>query len=416
MSIFFQFIFIFNIFNHGFDSVQFAEASAEKATCVGTGSLAQTQIWCQDPEQGATSEAFSDSGLPSFTGPHFPQKYHHGCREFCVDVPMRATMWQAPQLLPRLSGALDERNSAFQSAQIAQGTHRAGQLGLAGLFEKRTRCKKETTTGLDKECERKGQSQQRTGEGQRQECPVRAGFPFCAGYFNAMACARDLICLPISFQQSDSGGTGSSAASEHRCCVRCGAHPGSEGRVPRSLQSPLRIQNAVAKAEKTTPKLLTSGLHKTSHAVGTATKELKNLRDAKVKHRERWIRHLQDSVKSWEQQLKLYNEQQTNYNNLIKKAKQDLDSARQTLEVLNKKAAGPEDQDSEVNQEEQSRLDSEATIMVQQVQEVLQACAKAATKVETMEISDGEEVPNVPAPKRQRSLEPFAGGPTAPAS
>jgi chromosome segregation ATPase len=185
---------------------------------------------------------------------------------------------------------------------------------------------------------------------------------------------------------------------------------------PDLSKAPLRIQNAVAKAEKTTPKQLTSGLHKTSHAVGTATKELKNLRDAKVKHRERWIRHLQDSVKSWEQQLKLYNEQQTNYNNLIKKAKQDLDSARQTLEVLNKKAAGPEDQDSEVNQEEQSRLDSEATIMVQQVQEVLQACAKAATKVETMEISDGEEVPNVPAPKRQRSLEPFAGGPTAPAS
>jgi hypothetical protein len=25
-------------------------------------------------------------------------------------------------------------------------------------------------------------------------------------------------------------------------------------------------------------------------------------------------------------------------------------------------------------------------------------------------------VPNVPAPKRQRSLEPFAGGPAAPAS
>ena len=140
---------------------------------------------------------------------------------------------------------------------------------------------------------------------------------------------------------------------------------------PDLSKAPLRIQNAVAKAEKTTPKQLTSGLHKTSHAVGTATKELKNLRDAKVKHRERWIRHLQDSVKSWEQQLKLYNEQQTNYNNLIKKAKQDLDSARQTLEVLNKKAAGPEDQDSEVNQEEQSRLDSEATIMVQQVQEVL---------------------------------------------
>lgn len=185
---------------------------------------------------------------------------------------------------------------------------------------------------------------------------------------------------------------------------------------PDLSKAPLRIQNAVAKfkavakAEKTTPKQLTSGLHKTSQAVGTATKELQSLRDAKVKHRERWLRHLQDSVKSWEQQLKLYNEQQANYSNLIKKAKQDLDSARQTLEVLNTKAAGPEDQDLEVNLEEQSKLDAEAAVMAQQVQEVLQACAKAVTKEETMEISDGEEGTNTPAPKRPRSLEPFGGG------
>lgn len=114
--------------------------------------------------------------------------------------------------------------------------------------------------------------------------------------------------------------------------------------------------------------------------------------------------------------MKLYSEQQANYNSLIKKAKQDLDTARQALELLNKKAAGPEDLDAEVNQDEQTRLDTEATIMVQQVQEVLQACAKAAVKEETMKISDVDEPTNTPAAKRPRSLEPFGGGSGAPTS
>ena len=57
------------------------------------------------------------------------------------------------------------------------------------------------------------------------------------------------------------------------------------------------------------------------------------------------LKHLHDSVQSWEQQLKLYAEQQNNYNALIKKAKQELNTARQTLEDLNKKAAGHDDAD-----------------------------------------------------------------------
>jgi chromosome segregation ATPase len=183
---------------------------------------------------------------------------------------------------------------------------------------------------------------------------------------------------------------------------------------PDISKAPLRIQNAVAKAERTTPKQLQSGLHKTSHAVGGAAKELKNLKDAKVKHRERWLKHLHDSVQSWEHQLKLYAEQMSNYNMLIKKAKQELNTARQTLEDLNKKAAGHEDADQDTaDLEEQNQVDAEAMTMVQQVQQLLQACAKIATKEEVMEVSDAEESTAAPAPKRQRSLEPFGGTPAA---
>ena len=103
---------------------------------------------------------------------------------------------------------------------------------------------------------------------------------------------------------------------------------------PDITKAPARIQLAVAKAEKkTTPKQLTSGLHKTSSAVGNATKELQALKDAKAKHRERWLKHLHESVQCWEQQLKLYSEQQHNYNDLIKKARQDLATARQPWRI-----------------------------------------------------------------------------------
>ena len=181
---------------------------------------------------------------------------------------------------------------------------------------------------------------------------------------------------------------------------------------PDITKAPARIQLAVAKAEKkTTPKQLTSGLHKTSSAVGNATKELQALKDAKAKHRERWLKHLHESVQCWEQQLKLYSEQQHNYNGLIKKARQDLATARQTLEDLNKKAAGHDEADPETAELEDTKYaDTEATALAAQVQQVLQACAKAATKEETMEISDTEET-TAPASKRQRSLEPFGGPP-----
>ena len=176
---------------------------------------------------------------------------------------------------------------------------------------------------------------------------------------------------------------------------------------PDITKAPSRIQSAVAKADKTTAKQLTSGL---SYVVGNATKELHALREAKSKHRERWLKHLSDSVKCWEQQLKLYTDQQANYNGLIKKATQELNTARQTLEVLNKKAAGPEEVDLEATDpEDQKTVDAEAQAMAQQIQTVLQACAKAAMKEEVMEVLDSEDLPAGGPSKRPRSLEPFGG-------
>eukprot|EP00435_Cladocopium_sp_Y103_P050856 s55_g15.t1 len=182
---------------------------------------------------------------------------------------------------------------------------------------------------------------------------------------------------------------------------------------PDISKAPPRIQTAVAKAEKTTAKQLTTGLNKSSKSVGHASKELKSLREARARHRERWLQHLKDAVNTWEHQLKLYTEQQTNYSKLIKKAQQDLSVARQTLEMLNKKAADSAGDDEvsrdAADQDAQANADTEAQLLVDQVQAVLQSCARAAIKDEIMEVSDGEDSAIAPA-KRPRSMEPFGGG------
>eukprot|EP00435_Cladocopium_sp_Y103_P043088 s104_g12.t1 len=181
---------------------------------------------------------------------------------------------------------------------------------------------------------------------------------------------------------------------------------------PDLTKAPARLQAAVARAEKTSANRLTSGLNKSSKSVGHASKELKSLREARARHRERWLIHLKDAVNTWEHQLKLYTEQQSNYSKLIRKAQQELNAARQTLEMLNKKAADSagdeETRKDAADQDAQANADTEAQLLVEQVQTVLQSCAKAAIKDEVMEVSDGEEALAAPT-KRPRSLEPFGG-------
>ena len=66
-------------------------------------------------------------------------------------------------------------------------------------------------------------------------------------------------------------------------------------------------------------------------------------------------------------------------------------------------------------QEDSNTTDLEAEALVQQVQQVFQACVKAAAKEEPMEVSDAEEAPAVPS-KRPRSMEPFGGSAPGPPS
>ena len=80
---------------------------------------------------------------------------------------------------------------------------------------------------------------------------------------------------------------------------------------PDINKAPVNIQASVERAEKANAKLLGKYLHKASSAVDKAAKELRNLRDAKATHREKWLQRLRDAAVRWEEQLKQHTDQQS---------------------------------------------------------------------------------------------------------
>ena len=133
-----------------------------------------------------------------------------------------------------------------------------------------------------------------------------------------------------------------------------------------------------------------------------------------------WLKHLKDSVASWQKQLQVFKDQQQEYGEQMLKAQQELTSSRRHLQNLNKQAAATgtpvstvsgESQPEPTDLENSAAFEMEAQALVQQVQESLQqSIAAAATPNETMEIQSDEDGDR--RSKRPRSMEPF-GGPEA---
>ena len=185
---------------------------------------------------------------------------------------------------------------------------------------------------------------------------------------------------------------------------------------PDITQAPEDIQRAVEKAEKFTSKALTTDLNKASKQVGKAARQLSQVKDARTSHRQNWLKHLKDSVVSWQKQLQLFKDQQKEYGDQLNRAQQELNIARRHLQQLNKQAAAvgaplstktgdaiPESVEGDTN----STFEMEAQALVQQVQESLQQSIAAASKTdEAMEVLSDEEDRRT---KRPRSMEPFGG-------
>jgi len=186
---------------------------------------------------------------------------------------------------------------------------------------------------------------------------------------------------------------------------------------PDMAQAPEEIQRAVEKAEKTSSKALSKDLNKASNQVGKAARQLSNVKEARAAHRQNWLKHLRDSVESWQKQLQVFKDQQKEYGDQMLKAQQELTSSRRHLQNLNRQAAASgtpmstmagDAQQETTDVEASAAFEAEAQALVQQVQESLQQSIEAASKEnETMEIPSDEEGDR--KSKRQRSMEPFGG-------
>ena len=186
---------------------------------------------------------------------------------------------------------------------------------------------------------------------------------------------------------------------------------------PDLSQAPEDIQKAVEKADKARAKALSADLNKASKQVGKAAKNMSTVRDARTAHRQNWLKHLKESVASWQKQLQLFKDQQKEYGDQLSQAQLELNAARRHLQNLNRQAAAagaPTSADagdikSELDQDGGVAFEAEAQALVMQVQESLQQSIAAAQLEEsTMEInSDDEEQTRLS--KRPRSMEPFGG-------
>ena len=184
---------------------------------------------------------------------------------------------------------------------------------------------------------------------------------------------------------------------------------------PDLAKAPDDIKNAVDKADKATSKALSKDLNRASNQVGKAARHLASVKDARTAHRQNWLKHLRDSVNSWQKQLQLFKDQQKEYGDQLLHAQQELTAARRQLQQLNKQAAevgaptsteagdtGRETADGDNG----AAFEAEANALVQQVQESLQqSIAAAAEASETMEINSDDDADR--RSKRPRSMEPF---------
>lgn len=190
---------------------------------------------------------------------------------------------------------------------------------------------------------------------------------------------------------------------------------------PDEAVRPQNVKDMIEKAERDAVKDVAKGLHSATKALSKAQKTLAENLDAKQQHKAQWAKHVGEAIQTWQGQLQSYRRQQTAFQEITNKAKQDIEMARNTIQLLNAKAANTGLATAtplapKLEAEESSDIDKEEEKLKQSMQKVLQSCAQSlgldlgkAPVEEVHEVKSDDETQTLPAPKRPRSLEPFPG-------
>ena len=173
---------------------------------------------------------------------------------------------------------------------------------------------------------------------------------------------------------------------------------------PDASSLPVEIREALDKTEVA----VTKDLHRATSALGRAQKSLRELEEAKEKHRNQWLSHLKDALQSWHQQMQSYEDQQEAFNTAIIKAKTDLNQSHRSIQVLNAKAAGKTPPEAAPVESDglgppQGEEDSEEKALRKQVHQALAQCAlKVSEKLSIKEFPELVEVPSGDEEEKRR--------------
>eukprot|EP00435_Cladocopium_sp_Y103_P047529 s918_g14.t1 len=182
-------------------------------------------------------------------------------------------------------------------------------------------------------------------------------------------------------------------------------------------QMPQESKDFIERVEKETAKTVTRSLHSTTTAMDRAHKALTEATEAKKLHRQRWANHLSEAIKVWEGQLHDYRLQQSNFQEVITRARSDIETYRATIQGLTAKASPPslaaavpplqvdvEDLTGESEMEE-DRLQKQLQSVFRNSMESLGISMTTIAEIPEEDMDDKDLGPDTK--KRPRSLEPF---------
>ena len=191
---------------------------------------------------------------------------------------------------------------------------------------------------------------------------------------------------------------------------------------------PQEVKEYIERLEKETAKTVTKTLHSATTAMGKAQKTLSEALQAKKQHKARWTAHITEAIKTWQSQLKDYRKQQHSLQEVVNKAKTDIDQYKLSIQQLTttvpgaSTAAMPSIPAATELEDTSPDADSVEEKLQLQLQSVLRSCAEALglelpAAVEGLdEMEDLTKDPDEETTRKQpRSLEPF-GGSCPPAS
>ena len=178
---------------------------------------------------------------------------------------------------------------------------------------------------------------------------------------------------------------------------------------PDVSQAPPRIRAIIEKAEKSVVTTWQDKMNYQTQKQAEAKTLLASAKEAKEAHRAAWLKHLEESASMWKDHMESFKRQQAQFDQMIAKARTDIQEAGDSITQLNKQAdveaAHPhvEKEDKSIAVDTPEKIQQEAALRAK-VQRTLQECIDLTTEEDPIDLEDMDEG-GAPR-KRARSKDP----------